>query len=127
MWPFQRGPGTYNILKFYYKNRWIPGANNKDARFPAVTPGNNTNNFRASSVYLLNAAYLRLKVAQIAYTLPVKLTQKIGASAVQFFINGTNLLIWSPIKFTNPEDLGNGTGFYPLQRAVNFGLQINFN
>jgi TonB-linked SusC/RagA family outer membrane protein len=126
IYPFQRGPGTYNILTYYYNNRWTKETKNT-AKFPAVTPNNNTNNFRPSSTYLENGSYLRLKTAQIAYTLPVKITQELHIQSAKFFLNGTNLAVWSPVKYTNPEDVAdNGTGFYPLQRGVNVGLQIKF-
>ncbi len=124
MYPFQRGPATYNILHEYYDNRWT--ATHQDARYPAVTNGDNANNFRSSTVYMRDASYLRLKNAEIGYTLPRKLTDRCKITALRFFINGTNLVTIDKLKVIDPE-ANNGTGGYPLQRALNFGAQINFN
>jgi TonB-linked SusC/RagA family outer membrane protein len=134
IYPFQRGPNTYNIRKVYYNNRWTPETK-KAAEFPAVTPGDNKNNFRRSSVYLRNAGFLRLQSAGIAYTLPVKISQKLGMSSLKFFINGSKLLTFDHIKFEDPaagvlsqydNDPNDGTAGYPLQRGVDVGLQIKF-
>ncbi|SDC19604.1 SusC/RagA family TonB-linked outer membrane protein [Niabella drilacis] len=132
VFPFLRGPGSYNILKEYYDNRWTP--EHTDARYPAATPENNSNNFQYSSLYLRNAAYLRLKNAEIGYSLPELMMKRYKLKSLRFFINGTNLLTFDKLKFLDPES-NNGTnngldadnlGRYPLQRSVNFGLQVNF-
>lgn len=124
IYPFQRGPGSYNILEEYYNNRWTPETK-ESAKYPAVTPGDNTNNFRASSVYLRDGSYIRLKNAEIAYTVPRQFTQKMNIASCRFFINGTNLLTFDKLGFMNPES-NSGTGGYPLQRGVNLGLQLDF-
>ncbi|WP_300599284.1 TonB-dependent receptor [Niabella sp.] len=133
LFPFLRGPGSYNILREYYDNRWTP--DNPDAHYPAATPANNSNNFQYSSLYLRNASYLRLKNAEVGYTLPRALLKRYGFSSFRVFLNGTNLLLFDQLKFIDPE-VNNGTnngldadnlGLYPLQRTLNLGLQINFN
>lgn len=132
IFPFLRGPGSYNILKEYYDNRWTP--DNTDARYPAATPANNSNNFQYSSLYLRDGSYLRLKNAEIGYSIPDRMMKKYKLNGLRFFINGTNLLTFDQLKFLDPES-NNGTnrgldadnlGTYPLQRSVNFGVQINF-
>lgn len=132
IFPFWRGQGSYNILREYYDNRWTP--DHTDAKYPAATPANNSNNFQYSSLYLRNAAFLRLKNAEIGYTFPGKWTKKWKLSTVRVFVNGTNLLTIDGLKFIDPES-NNGTnngldadnlGLYPLQRALNAGFQINF-
>ncbi|MGJ7032925.1 SusC/RagA family TonB-linked outer membrane protein [Niabella hirudinis] len=133
MYPFLRGAGSYNILKEYYNNRWTP--DNLDAQYPAATPANNSNNFQYSSQYLRNASYLRLKNAEVGYSLPPVLVRKYRLSAFRVFINGTNLLTFDHLKFLDPESNngsnngrdGDNLGLYPMQRSLNFGVQINFN
>lgn len=132
IFPFLRGPGSYNILQEYYDNRWTP--DNPDARYPAATPENNSNNFQYSSLYLRNAAFLRLKNAEIGYSLPDLVVKKYKLKSLRLFINGTNLLTFDKLKFLDPEsDNGSNKGLdadnlgrYPLQRSLNFGLQVNF-
>ncbi len=131
IFPFQRGPGSYNILREYYDNRWTP--DNLDARYPAATPENNSNNFRNSSQYLRDASYLRLKNAEIGYSLPEMILKRYGFKGLRLFLNGTNLATFDKLKFLDPES-NNGTNsgdysninLYPLQRSLNFGLQVNF-
>lgn len=132
IYPFRRGPGSYNILKEYYDNRWTP--DNLDARYPAATPANNSNNFQYSTQYLRNAAYLRLKNAEIGYSIPDRILKKYHFSEIRVFVNGTNLLTFDKLKFLDPEsnsgtNWGDGDvlGGYPIQRSVNLGLQIGFN
>lgn len=124
IFPFQRGPGSYNILTEYYDNRWTP--DHLNAKYPAATPGDNTNNFQNSSLYLRNASYLRLKNAEIAYTLPQSTLSKYKISSLRIFINGTNLMTIDKLKFMDPESDSNGSGEFPLERGINAGVQIDF-
>ena len=123
-WPFYDGLGQNNVLREYYNNRWTP--ENTNARYPAVDERNNPNNFVASDIYLKNGNYLRLRNAEIGYTLPKKLVAKYNFTEVRFFINGMNLYTWDHIKFMDPES-NDGVGAYPLQRSFNIGVQLNFN
>jgi TonB-linked SusC/RagA family outer membrane protein len=123
IYAFQRGLGTYNILREYYDNRWTP--ENPNAKYPAVSEMENPNNNQRSSLYLRDASYLRLKSAEIAYRIPKKAIERLKLDNVRFFINGMNLFTWDKLKIINPES-DYGTGSYPLQRSINLGLQIGF-
>lgn len=125
MWPYSLEYPKYNISREYYDNRWIEGADNSKAKYPAVINGNNTNNYQVSTLYMRDASYIRLKNAEIGYKLPSKLTDKMGIEGVRIFLNGINLLCFDKLKIVDPEADG-GTGNYPLQRTVNIGAQINF-
>lgn len=123
LWAFYDGVGQNNVLKEYYDNRWTP--TNPNAKYPAIDVGNNPNNFTASTVWLKNGNYIRLRNAEIGYTLPKSVMNKWHISSLRFFVNGTNLLTFDHIKIMDPES-NDGTGAYPLQRSVNIGLQIEF-
>ncbi|HEX7756370.1 MAG TPA: hypothetical protein VF421_13545, partial [Niabella sp.] len=69
--------------------------------------------------------FVRLKSAEIGYTLPARLTKKYGIETFRFYANGTNLLVWSKFKMWDPEMAGDGLG-YPVQRVINFGLNVSF-
>jgi TonB-linked SusC/RagA family outer membrane protein len=120
---------------------WTPI--NTDARWPRLSsPGSasNTNNYQKSSdIYILNAAYLRLKNIQIGYTLPKQLTSRIGVQKVRVSVNAENLFTLSHNSFIDPEstEFGNnmgGTGWtgansgrnYPTLRFFGFGLNLEF-
>jgi len=123
MWPFYDGLGVNNVLREYYDNRWTP--ENRDALFPAIDVGNNPNNFLNSTVWMRNGNYLRLRNAEIGYTAPKRLSDRLGMSNLRFFVNAVNLVTWDHIKIIDPES-NDGTGGYPLQRSFNAGLQIDF-
>lgn len=123
MWAFYDGLGSNNVLKEYYDNRWTPGRT--DAKYPAIDVGNNPNNFVTSTVWMKNGNYLRLRNAEIGYTFPDAVINKLHISGLRLFVNGTNLLTFDYIKIIDPES-NDGTGAYPLQRSVNIGVQIDF-
>ncbi|QNL50546.1 TonB-dependent receptor [Olivibacter sp. SDN3] len=123
MYPFLDGIGSHNMLREYYDNRWTPET--PGARYPAVTDGVNQNNFRTNTTYMFDGSYLRLKNAEFAYTFHEQLVGRLGMNALRLFINGINLYTWDKVKVIDPES-NNGTGQYPLQRTLNFGVQVNF-
>ncbi|MEZ2334643.1 SusC/RagA family TonB-linked outer membrane protein [Mucilaginibacter sp. RCC_168] len=129
VWAFMDGVGNYNVIKEYYDNRWIPGANNLNAKYPSVIDVKNTNNYVTNTLYAANGNYLRLKSAEIGYNIPKSFSQKVGVSNARFFVNGTNLLLWDHLKVIDPEqDNSNGVSFggYPQVRTLNLGLQVTF-
>ncbi|PST83807.1 TonB-dependent receptor [Pedobacter yulinensis] len=123
MWPFFDGLGVNNVMTEYYDNRWTPTS--RDALYPAIDVGNNPNNFLNSTVWMRNGNYLRLRNAEIGYTLGKGLSNRMGLKNLRLFVNGMNLATWDHIKVMDPES-NDGTGAYPLQRSVNFGFQIDF-
>lgn len=123
MWPFYDGLGVNNVLTEYYNNRWTPS--NPNALYPAIDVGNNPNNYVNSTLWMRNGNYLRLRNAEIGYTIPKRLSNRIGMGNLRFFVNAVNLVTWDHIKIIDPES-NDGTGGYPLQRSLNAGLQIDF-
>ena len=126
MLPYSLEYPRYNISREYYDNRWIPGAaDNSKAKYPVVINGNNPNNYQKSTLYLRDASYLRLKSAEIGYTLPERWSRKLRIEKIRVFVNGTNLFCLDGLKIVDPE-ADTGTGNYPQQRTINGGVQINF-
>lgn len=125
MYPFMLEFPNYNVLREYYDNRWIPNANNSKAKYPAVINGNNPNNYQTNTLYMRNAEYIKLKNAEIGFNFPTFLFDKIYLQGLRIFINGNNLLCFDHLKIIDPES-NFGTGGYPTQRAINFGLQVTF-
>ena len=124
IFPFLKGQGSYNILTEYYDNRWTPESANT-AKYPATTNDINLNNYRQSTIYMLDASYLRLRNAEIGYTLPFSKMEKLGINSLRMFVNGLNLYTWDKVKVMDPES-DNGVGRYPVPQTLNFGLHISF-
>ncbi len=126
MYAFNEGFGVNNVIREYFDNRFIPGADNSGAKYPLVIDMISENNYRwNNTLYMVDGSFLRLKNAEIGYTIPRNLTNKYKISTARFFVNGLNLLTWDKVKIIDPES-DNGTGRYPLTRNINFGLQVNF-
>lgn len=133
-YPFAGGV-TGNVLSIVKdpKNRWTPvsysgdpSTENPNAQFPRLTYGNNDNNNRASTFWLANAAYLRLKTLEIGYTLPLKITKRLGMSKLRFSITGDNLHVWDKVKLWDPEQASSNGAVYPLTRSYSLTLEASF-
>jgi TonB-linked SusC/RagA family outer membrane protein len=123
MYPFQDGVGTFNVQTEYYDNRWT--TENPNGKYPAAITVANPNNNRASTLWQVDGSYLRLKNAEFAYTFEQGKLSRIGMNSLRLFANAVNLHTWDKVKIMDPES-DSGTNFYPLQRTLNFGLQVNF-
>ncbi|PMD93115.1 SusC/RagA family TonB-linked outer membrane protein [Siphonobacter sp. BAB-5405] len=121
--PFAQGQFG-NVLQVAL-DRWTTENPNPNASFPRLYPGNNDNNYRNSTFWQINGNYLRLKNAQLGYTIPKLWAQRIKADNIRLYVNGLNLLLWDRIKLYDPES-GDGAGKYPPSRVINMGLNVNF-
>ena len=97
-----------------------------------------TNN--ASTRYLMNVAYCRLKNVQIGYRLPQKWVDSINIKGISIYFSGENLFTWSPLyKITKDINVSNiglsdidlsssrGDAYnYPMMKTYTLGLNINF-
>lgn len=97
---------------------------NTDAYFPRPN-WNNGGNRQTSDRYLQNAAYLRLKNITLGYTIPQILLRKAGISRLRIYLQGENLLTFTPlIDSFDPETINNMT--YPISKKVAVGLNLTF-
>ena len=84
-----------------------------------------------------DASFLRLQSVTIGYTLPHKLTTKVGIQRARFYVTGTNLFVISSYPGFDPEvssyvrnssysGLTPGIDFssYPKSRAFTFGVNV---
>jgi TonB-linked SusC/RagA family outer membrane protein len=110
-------------------NRWTgEGTTNT---YPRLTNNDANLNFgRMSSLYLEKGDYLRCKILQLGYSLPVNLISKIGASRLRFYLSGENLFTFTKYTGYDPE-IGGGVfgidkGYYPQARTFMFGVNLQF-
>lgn len=108
----------------FHMDRWTPS--NTDASYPRLTVGTESqNNAAKSNFWIQNAAYLRLKNAQIGYTLPTKLTKKMMISKLRIYGSIQNALTFDHMKGGyDPETAGART--YPVARVYSVGLNLRF-
>jgi len=115
-------------VKKMHLNRWTPETA-ATATYPALHYENNLNNKNdKSSLYLYDASYLRLKNVEIGYTLPRSVIQFAGFQNVRFYLQGLNLLTFDGLDDVDVDpETGDGNGsWYPVQRVINFGVDINY-
>lgn len=124
--------GTQNsrtLLKYLADGRWTP-ENAEKARFPRLTFANKSQYLLNSSLWLMDGSYLRLKTAELSYTLPKELMRGTGISSAKFFISGYNLLtLFSPLTKYDIDPEGNtgiGAYTYPNNRIYNIGVNLSF-
>ena len=98
---------------------------NRDGSIP--NPLGSPTNFENSTRFLEKGNYLRLKNAQIGYTLPKNITQKFHCSRLRFYVTASNLFTITKYSGYDPE-VGGGVdyGNYPQSRTFTFGLNANF-
>ena len=104
-------------------DRWTP--DNPGAKYPRVMI-TAPNNQLSSSFWLRDASYLRLKNLEIGYTFPSNLGHRMGISKIRIYSNGVNLLTYSPLKNVDPENIDLKGWYYPQQKLVNFGINVEF-
>lgn len=122
-WAFQNnglGQAYENNL-----NRWTP-ANAANATYPRITIGTNENNQATSSFWSRSGNYLRLRNAEIGYSLPPSLTGKIHLQSLRVFANGYNLLTHASSEIDDRDPEVYDGSAYPVQRVINFGINIKF-
>lgn len=113
-----------SVLADYMDKRWTDANPNPNASYPKLSSSNNVNNNKRSTFWLRSSNYLRIKNAEIGYTLPKQLVQKVRISNLRFFANGLNLYTWDKLKIFDPET-SDSFGNYPQQTVVNFGFNIS--
>jgi TonB-linked SusC/RagA family outer membrane protein len=121
--PFQN---QTQLLKAYADSYWSEENQNLYATWPRLSATLNANNTQTSTWFMRDGAFLRLKQAEIGYTIPGEWQKKMRISTCRLYVSGTNLLLFSKFKLWDAEMAGNGLG-YPIQRVFNIGLNLTFN
>ncbi|MCP9199057.1 TonB-dependent receptor [Gramella sp. GC03-9] len=114
----------------YYLDRWRgPGTSNS---VPRLSTGA-TSNSVFSDFYVEDASYARIQNAQIGYSLPASLTERINIQRLRLYVAANNLVTFTDYKGFDPsastgQAIGGGIdyGFYPVPRTYMFGVNLNF-
>ena len=103
---------------------------NPDGTFPRITlgsPGHGGDNGLASTFWLRDGKYIRLKSAQLGYSFPRQWMQKINIQNLRIFVEGSNLFTISGLpEGIDPESPGVNNGYYPQQRTIMGGISLTF-
>lgn len=126
--------GVENISENYYKNAWTPtNPSNTYARITANDDGIGSN--VASSAYIEDGSFLKLKNLTIGYSLPESVIKNIPFSKLRIYASTQNLFTITGYKGLDPEigvQGGNATqngidnGTYPSSRFFTVGVNVTF-
>ena len=101
---------------------------NPNGTFPRLTlgtTGHGGDNGLSSSFWWRDGKYIRLKTAQLGYTLPQKFTRRFGVESLRIFIEGNNLFTLDGLPDgIDPESPGVNNGYYPQQRNIMGGITL---
>ena len=122
-------PFTYGVeessLRKEVLNRWTVSNPSQDVMFPRLRSSNYAHNSAASTWWLRDASYIRLKNVEIGYNLEKSLLKKLGLTTGRIYAMGNNLYVWDKIKMWDPEIGNQNAGLnYPLPRTITFGLEL---
>lgn len=117
-----------NVQQWQFDERWTVQNPNKDATYPRIEVLSNAGNANTpiSSYWILNGAYLRLKNAQIGYSLPKKILDRVKISNARFYLSGENLLTIDHYRKGWDPEVNTGANFYPIITNYALGLNITF-
>jgi TonB-linked SusC/RagA family outer membrane protein len=113
------------LLQYWADDHWSEADKNVFALWPRLSASHVENNEKTSTWFMRDGSFLRMKTAEMGYTLPHNWIMKLKMQNVRLYLNGSNLFLLSAFKMWDPEMAGNGVS-YPLQRVVNVGINVEF-
>lgn len=138
------GHKLYNGNKYFYQSMKVPTKmltsvmdawtpENTHTNIPRAVLEDPNRNSRESTRFLENGNFLRMRQAQIGYTLPKSIMQKMKIDNLRFYTSGENLFTITGYDGIDPEfsknsplDTGIDTDIYPFTRSFTFGAQLSF-
>ena len=112
-----------------HKNRWTQERydNGEKITMPRLSNmGNSSPNSENSDFWLHNAKYIRLKNFEIGYTFPASVLRHLYLKSLRVYMNGSNLLTFTPLKNYDPETASGRGQVYPQMAVFNLGLNLKF-
>ena len=143
--------GSYGNDMINYVSRWIDysqfdGGLSKDALYDSWTPTNKgarlpmldgaAESQQASTAFIEDASFLRLKTMRLGYTLPDNVLSKIKLKSLRLYIQATNLFTLTKYRGLDPEvntlsntagegnRMGVDKGSWPTPRQITLGLTL---
>ena len=112
---------TGNFEKTFLEGWTTEGSSNFE---PRVTIGGR--NYEVSERFLEDGSFTSIRNAQIGYTLPFGVAQKIKMQSFRIYVAGTNLKMWTKYSGYTPEitnggdsfSIGIDRGVYPVARTI---------
>ena len=113
------------LLLSQYENRWTPETA-ATATLPRASITAKSNNTAASTLFLVDASYIRLKNIEVGYNFNLPFMKSAKISTLRLYANGYNLFTIDKLKIADPESRTSSRPAYPLTRVFNMGLKVGF-
>ena len=124
---FYEGPSYEAFTGTHFRKRWTEQNQDGNAEVPRLEAANNRNMSSRNSFFLKDISYIRLKNAQLGYTLPKSITSKLMVDRLRFYISGSNLLTFSGLhQGLDPESNSGRPEDFPPTKIFNFGVNVTF-
>ena len=139
-----QGNDVYNLNRYYLEgglaaatnagtialDRWTPTHTNTD--IPRAVFNDPNQNNRASSHYVEDGSYMRIKLLTLGYTLPASVLSAMHSQRIRVYVSAQNLATFTKYTGFDPE-LGNqgnsfgvDRGIYPQARVFLAGVNLGF-
>ena len=120
------GDDNYSVA---FLDRWTP--DNTSAKLPRMTTGGN--NYQISTRWLQDGSYVKLQAAELGYSLPSTLLNKMKIQNVRIYVSGNNLFYITKYDGLTPEisrsnnlERGIDRSIYPVTSSARFGVNVTF-
>tara|TARA_R110002050_G_scaffold173352_1_gene305511 strand:+ start:24743 stop:28168 length:3426 start_codon:yes stop_codon:yes gene_type:complete len=127
--PFNGDGGRGNLFSVA-TDRWTVENNDTNAMYPRLSYGSSgvgqNNNTQPSSWWIRDIDFLRLKTAELGYTLPGTISDKVKVKNIRLYLRGTNLFTISKFDLWDPELLTSNGGAYPNISVGSLGMSVQF-
>ncbi|CAG4990116.1 TonB-dependent receptor P3 [Dyadobacter sp. CECT 9275] len=124
--------GNENFSKDFYDHRWHgEGTSNT---YPSANIGGGSN-YLPNTFFVQNGSYFRVRNAQIGFTFPQPVNDKLRIKKLRLYANAQNPLNFFKYKGLSPEvranenkptQAGIDANVYPLSATYNFGINVTF-
>ena len=111
------------IMKDIVENSWTP-ENPYGSKYPILRYSSDSKNQVASTAFVHNASYLRLKNLTFSYNLPQSISKKFFVENLKVYTSMDNLFTITSFPGWDPE-IVSGVG-YPSLRQMSLGVNVTF-
>lgn len=113
------------LMQSIADSHWSEDNRDVYAFWPRLSASAINNNNQESTWWMRDGSFLRLKTAEVGYTLPERISRSFYANNTRVYISGSNLFQIRTFKLWDPEQAGRAFN-YPLQRVFNIGINVEF-
>jgi TonB-linked SusC/RagA family outer membrane protein len=121
--PFRQG----SVPTTDWRNRWTPENHSTTMPKIYVADGYAPVQYYASTYFLKDASFMRLRNVQLGYNLPVATIAKAGIKSLRVYFTADNVFTISKFPGLDPERVGDGNYVtYPQTKTYTFGALVQF-